>query len=343
MDRDRQGSARRTEDQAEGSGYALPTTSGEFVVLYDAEDRPHPMQLQEAWLRFSTSDENLACLQAPLVIANGAQGWLSSMFAFEYAALFRGLLPFLSRGRLLFPLGGTSNHFRRAALEHVGGWDPYNVTEDADLGTRLRRFGYRCEMITHPTCEDGPTMTRDWISQRTRWFKGWMQTWLVHMRRPLVLLRDLGTGSFLVSQIVFAGMVVSALAHPILLGSAVFLLGELVLAGRVSLSKSVLIFLDSTNVILGYLAFLALGFQTLTMREKTGFWRIVALTPPYWLLMSLAAWRALYQVIVRPHEWEKTPHYPRRPVAPARSAADERVLPPNAGLSRLRDSPVPRR
>ena len=302
MDRDRQGSARRTEDQAEGSGYALPTTSGEFVVLYDAEDRPHPMQLQEAWLRFSTSDENLACLQAPLVIANGAQGWLSSMFAFEYAALFRGLLPFLSRGRLLFPLGGTSNHFRRAALEHVGGWDPYNVTEDADLGTRLRRFGYRCEMITHPTCEDGPTMTRDWISQRTRWFKGWMQTWLVHMRRPLVLLRDLGTGSFLVSQIVFAGMVVSALAHPILLGSAVFLLGELVLAGRVSLSKSVLIFLDSTNVILGYLAFLALGFQTLTLREKTGFWRIVALTPPYWLLMSLAAWRALYQVIVRPHE-----------------------------------------
>ena len=170
-----------------------------------------------------------------------------------------------------------------------------------------------------------------------------MQTWLVHMRRPLVLLRDLGTGSFLVSQIVFAGMVVSALAHPILLGSAVFLLGELVLAGRVSLSKSVLIFLDSTNVILGYLAFLALGFQTLTLREKTGFWRIVALTPPYWLLMSLAAWRALYQVIVRPHEWEKTPHYPRRPVAPARSAADERVLPPNAGFSRLRDSPVPRR
>lgn len=186
------------------------------------------------------------------------------------------------------------------------------MTEDADLGTRLKRFGYRAVTISHPTSEDGPERLRDWISQRTRWFKGWIQTWLVHMRRPLRLLRELGLGSFLIFQIVFAGMVVSALAHPFLLGTAVYLLAELVVIGRISATRSVLIFLDSTNVILGYLAFLALGFQALSLREKTRFWRIAAFTPVYWLLMSYAAWRAVLQLVLKPHHWEKTPHYPRR-------------------------------
>ncbi len=97
------------------------------------------------------------------------------MFAFEYAALFRGMLPWLSANRLLLPLGGTSNHFRRAALEEVGGWDPYNVTEDADLGMRLARFGYRTETIACPTYENGPDTFATWLPQRTRWFKGWMR------------------------------------------------------------------------------------------------------------------------------------------------------------------------
>lgn len=117
--------------------FALPLTSADFVVLYDAEDRPHPWQLIEAWQTFEAEDDDLACLQAPLIISNSGQSPLTRLFGFEYAALFRGLLPFLARHCVLLPLGGTSNHFRRAALETVGGWDAYNVTEDADLGARL--------------------------------------------------------------------------------------------------------------------------------------------------------------------------------------------------------------
>lgn len=153
--------------------YALQISSGDFVALYDAEDRPHPKQLKEAWLRFRDGDPALACVQAPLVVSNRSASLISRMFAFEYSGLFSAMLPFLARNRLVLPLGGTSNHFRREALDKIGGWDPYNVTEDADLGLRLQRFGYRTETITLPTLEAGPVGFGVWLPQRTRWFKGW--------------------------------------------------------------------------------------------------------------------------------------------------------------------------
>jgi len=158
--------------------YAMQICRGAFIVLYDAEDRPHPRQLIEAWQRFQEAGPDVACLQAPLEITNGDRSWIARSFAFEYAALFRGLLPWLSKRRLLLPLGGTSNHFRRSALEEVGRWDPFNVTEDADLGARLLRFGYRTETISLPTLEEAPERARIWIPQRTRWFKGWCRLWL---------------------------------------------------------------------------------------------------------------------------------------------------------------------
>lgn len=156
--------------------YALPLSSGEFVTLYDAEDQPHPDQLHEAWQRFRSADDGLGCIQAPLMVVPGQKKLLPLLFGFEYAAIFRGLLPWLAERRLILPLGGTSNHFRRSALEEVGGWDPCSLTEDADLGLRLARFGYLCETITRPTLEDAPEAMLNWGRQRTRWFKGWMQT-----------------------------------------------------------------------------------------------------------------------------------------------------------------------
>jgi hypothetical protein len=154
--------------------YGLQTIKGDYVVLYDAEDRPHSLQLLEAWRRFVDEGGDLACVQAPLHITNGENGLIPLLFAFEYSALFRGLLPWLSGRRAVLPLGGTSNHFRVDALEEVGGWDPYNVTEDADLGLRLVRFGYRTATISLPTLEDAPEAFSVWLPQRTRWFKGWL-------------------------------------------------------------------------------------------------------------------------------------------------------------------------
>jgi cellulose synthase/poly-beta-1,6-N-acetylglucosamine synthase-like glycosyltransferase len=172
--------------------YALAGARGDFVVIYDAEDRPHPRQLLEAYRHFSEAPDDVVCLQAPLIISNAADSWLAGLFALEYAGLFRRLLPFLGTRQQPMPLGGTSNHFRADILRAVGAWDPYNVTEDADLGLRLYRFGYRAETLTRYTVEDAPTERSVWLGQRTRWFKGWMQTWLVLMRHPILLTRELG-------------------------------------------------------------------------------------------------------------------------------------------------------
>lgn len=288
--------------------YALRTCRGAFVVLYDAEDRPHPGQLQEAWRRFEASDAAVACLQAPLEIVNGAESWIAGAFAFEYTALFRGLLPWLARHRLLLPLGGTSNHFRRSALEEVGCWDPFNVTEDADLGTRLARYGYRTETLSLPTLETAPETARVWVPQRTRWFKGWLQTWLVHMRGPMVLYRQLGGRSFLIVQVLFGGMVISAAVHPVFIATMTWVGVHLARGQPIGTFQSVLLAVDTINIVCGYVSFWLLGWQSTPPEERRGTWRIVAATPLYWLLMSFAAWRAAVQLYRFPHLWEKTPH-----------------------------------
>jgi len=290
--------------------YALPLASGEFVVLYDAEDHPHPQQLLGAWRKFRELPPEVACVQAPLEVSNGNAGFIARMFAFEYAGLFRGMLPWLASRRMFVPLGGTSNHFRRAVLEEVGSWDPYNVTEDADLGMRLARFGYRTETIAFPTYESGPDAFATWLPQRTRWFKGWMQTWFVHMRDPALLLRELGPGSFVIAQILFAGMALSALAHPFLLVTGLVLAIDLALARPTGTLRAALLTIDVVNIACGYLSFLLVGWRTLALRERLGFWKIVLFTPVYWTMMSLAAWRAVWQLWRTPHLWEKTPHLP---------------------------------
>jgi len=154
---------------------ALPFAYGTFTVVYDAEDRPEPDQLRRALQAFRDGDETLACVQARLSIDNTADGWLAGMFTADYAAQFDVFLPGLARLRLPLPLGGSSNHFHTATLRAAGGWDAHNVTEDADLGMRLARFGYRSDMIASTTYEEAPARIGPWLRQRTRWFKGWMR------------------------------------------------------------------------------------------------------------------------------------------------------------------------
>jgi cellulose synthase/poly-beta-1,6-N-acetylglucosamine synthase-like glycosyltransferase len=323
--------------------YALPLVSGEFVVLYDAEDRPHPQQLMEAWQRFRASGPELACLQASLEISNRTETMVSRMFAFEYAALFRRLLPWLAAKGVMFPLGGTSNHFRAAALADVGGWDPYNVTEDADLGLRLARFGYRAETISCPTLEDGPEDFKTWRPQRTRWFKGWMQTWLVHMRNPRRLAGELDPKSFWVGQILFAGMVASALAHPILLVTLAWLTMHIVGGGTLSTWQSSLLWIDSVNIALGYASFMALGSMGMEKGEKEGLWKVYLFTPVYWAMLSYAAWWALFQLFRRPHHWDKTPHRSAGPRIVVRGEAHSLAVAPGRLASGPARIPKPAR
>lgn len=292
--------------------YALAGVRGDYLVIYDAEDRPHPGQLREAHARFSSLPPDVACLQAPLVITNAGSSWISALFALEYSALFRGLLPMLAHYRLPLPLGGTSNHFRTDVLKQVGGWDPFNVTEDADLGLRLFRLGYRSAVLRRQTLEDAPVRLSVWMGQRTRWFKGWVQTWLVVMRRPRRLVAEMGLRGCLTFHLMIGGMLLSSLLHPLIF---VFLAqGALAMmaAPATSIPTAVLVLfcVDAFNIFGSYLTFVALGISSMTDLEKRrvgGRWMAV---PLYWMMTSLAAWRAIFELRARPFFWQKTPHEP---------------------------------
>jgi len=292
--------------------YALSCARGEFLAIYDAEDRPHPMQLREAHATFLKGPPELACLQAPLIIANARQSPLSALFSLEYSALFRGLLPMLARRRMPLPLGGTSNHFKTTILKEAGGWDPYNVTEDADMGLRLYRLGYRSDVLTCQTLEDAPVEVPVWMAQRARWFKGWLQTWLVLMRDPARLVRDIGIPAFATFQLMVGGMLISALLHPLIfvflwLGASAMLDAP---KDDLPLGVISLFVMDFVNIIGSYLIFLGLGVGSMIDHEKRLIgWRW-ALVPLYWLMISVAAWRAAIELKTKPFHWNKTPHSP---------------------------------
>jgi cellulose synthase/poly-beta-1,6-N-acetylglucosamine synthase-like glycosyltransferase len=290
--------------------FAMALTTGEFIVLYDAEDRPHPGQLLESYARFRSVGSKVVCLQAPLQVTNGARSVLARMFAFEYAGLFRAVLPWLAARRQVLPLGGTSNHFRRAALEEIGSWDPHNVTEDADVGVRLFRSGYRAETITLPTLEAAPEEISVWVPQRTRWLKGWLQTWLVHMRQPSALLGEVGLSSFLLVQVLLAGMFFSALLHPIIFMTAIGYSVWSLMGFPLASWQLWLLAVDYAILLFSYATFLLLGWRTLSLSERAGFPVVVLMTPAYWLLTSYAAWLALIEFVRHPHRWNKTPHRP---------------------------------
>jgi cellulose synthase/poly-beta-1,6-N-acetylglucosamine synthase-like glycosyltransferase len=301
------GSEPRTKPKALAA--ALPFARGSFVVVYDAEDEPEPDQLRKAIARFFAEKDDLACLQARLAIDNAADSWLSRHFTAEYAGNFDVLLPALASFQLPLPLGGTSNHFRIAALRRVGGWDPFNVTEDADLGMRLARFGYRVGIINSSTWEEAPIRLAQWFRQRTRWFKGWMQTWIVHMRHPTRLLRDLGVGGFLAFQLLIGGATLSALVHPVFL---IIVLqhawtGEL-FAPAETLEHAVRKSLAITTLLTGYVGTAIFAWVGLRRRRLLHLAWMLPTIPFYWLLLSLAAARALWQLLWAPHRWEKTEH-----------------------------------
>ncbi|WP_245440277.1 glycosyltransferase family 2 protein [Neorhizobium sp. T25_13] len=292
--------------------YALGAARGEFLAIYDAEDKPHPQQLREAYARFRTSPVAIACLQAPLIINNARESWISALFSLEYCGLFRGLLPMLARRQMPLPLGGTSNHFRADALRAAGGWDPFNVTEDADLGFRLYRLGYRADVITRQTVEDAPTTMRVWLGQRSRWFKGWLQTWLVLMRDPRRLIGEMGFRGFCILQLMIGGMLVSSLLHPLIvvfMGVGTYYMLEAPV-DEIPAGVLLLFIVDTINILGSYLIFLGLGRGPMIEHERrlVG-WRWIGV-PLYWMMTSVAAWRAVIELRSKPFFWNKTPHQP---------------------------------
>ena len=309
--------------------YALNFARGTFITVFDAEDRPEPGQLREALDVFRAYGPEVACAQASLCIDNTADGWIPRMFTAEYAGQFDVFLQGFSNFEMPLPLGGSSNHFRTSVLREVGGWDPYNVTEDADLGFRLARFKYRCVMFPSTTYEEAPARFGAWLRQRSRWMKGWMQTWSVHMRSPRKLWHDAGAGGFFTLNIIVGGNVLTALAHPFLLGE--LLIRSLLSAFDDSISSffaKPFIELYLATIAAGYLTTIVIGLIGLAKRNLLREAWVLTLTPIYWIFLSIAAWRALYQLLTEPYHWEKTEHG---------LARTSRMSPRQAGPDRMRD------
>lgn len=287
---------------------ALPLARGRFTVIYDAEDVPHPGQLRSAAAAFSRLPPDVACLQARLSIDNTDDSWLTRLFTIEYAALFDVFNPGLAEIGSPVPLGGTSNHFRTSVLQDLRGWDAWNVTEDADLGIRIARFGYRVADLPSSTFEEAPSTLTAWMSQRTRWMKGFMQTTISHSRMPWRAFKQLGFWRFYGAATLTLGTVLSALAYPILTG--LFLVTWLGGASRSDGSHWAALW-ASSSLVLFLSGAAAMTIPACVALKRRRLWRLlpwVLLLPFYYGLVSLAAWRAVWELATAPFRWNKTAH-----------------------------------
>lgn len=300
--------------------YALQFARGQMLTIYDAEDKPEPDQLKRAVAAFRKSPADVACIQARLNYYNADENWLTRMFTLEYTLWFDFYLPALETLRIPIPLGGTSNHFRLDILRKVHAWDPYNVTEDADLGVRLTQQGYRVSVVNSTTFEEANVSIPNWIRQRSRWLKGYMQTWLVHMRDPVQLYRSTGFRGFWGFQLFVGGTFFTALVAPLMWLSY----GLWIVAGSKFFDPffpPALLYMSLLNLLLGN-GFLI--YMTLVAAFKRDYFRLApyALTVPfYWLLQSVAAYKGLWQLIRNPFYWEKTTHGISKHMAEERRAA----------------------
>ena len=287
----------RTKPRALNVGLAL--ARGTLITVYDAEDKPHPGQLRMAAARYAAAPPRLACLQGSIAISRNA-GLLPRLFALEYAGLFDLFNVGLARLRLPMPLGGTSNHFKASALRDLGGWDAWNVTEDADLGLRMARFGYETDVLDSTTYEEAPERPAIWVKQRRRWTKGWMQVALV-LARDRSATRDLGLGRSAAVTLMLVNLVVGPLATPLVLALAAWQLRR----HDFDLSTAVLAF---AVPLIAIVSSLWCGWAGLQARSLGALVFYLPLLLPYQLLIACAAWGGLWDLLRRPYHWRKTPH-----------------------------------
>ncbi|MGG5808704.1 glycosyltransferase [Falsiroseomonas sp. CW058] len=302
----------RTKPKA--CNYALQLARGEHLVIYDAEDKPEPDQLRKVVAAFRRGGAKLACVQCRLNYYNARENWLTRMFTLDYSLWFDLMLPGLQRLGAPIPLGGTSNHFRTGVLRALHAWDPFNVTEDADLGIRLTQKGWRVAVIDSTTYEEANCRAGNWVRQRSRWIKGYMQTFLVHTRRPAALWRAMGPVGLLAFVFFVGGTALSGVLNPVFWAvlAAFLLLPE---GAGEGLLPPALAYVAIINLVAGNGLFIWLSMLAPLRRRWLDLIPLGLTAVGYWALMSVAAWKALWQLATRPFYWEKTQHGLSRHVA----------------------------
>jgi cellulose synthase/poly-beta-1,6-N-acetylglucosamine synthase-like glycosyltransferase len=284
----------------------LQFARGEYVVIYDAEDRPEPDQLKRALIAFQKGGDDMVCVQAALNYFNRNENFLTRMFTLEYSFWFDYVLPGLDRLRLPIPLGGTSNHFRTHTLKQLGGWDPFNVTEDADLGIRAAAQGYRVGVVNSTTYEEANNAYWNWIRQRSRWIKGYMQTVLVHLRHPRQTVKATGWIQALGFLLLIAGTPATFLAMPVAFLTSAWVL----IFGRDAVGSypPALLAMMSFNFLIGNGLMMYLNLLAVYKRRYYELVPFALLNPLYWLLHAFASYKAAIQLVTKPFYWEKTVH-----------------------------------
>ncbi|MBF9032451.1 glycosyltransferase [Rhodobacterales bacterium HKCCE3408] len=297
--------------------YALPFARGSIVGIYDAEDAPEPDQLRKVAARFAAAPPGLGCLQGQLDYYNAGHNWIARAFTIEYATWFRLMLPGIQRLGLSLPLGGTTLFIPREALVRVGAWDAHNVTEDAELGFRLARAGYRTEIVETTTFEEANSALLPWIRQRSRWLKGYAITWATAMRRPGALWRELGPWRFLGFQLQLLGTVLGFLTAPLLWSLAAIPLG--LPHPVVRLLGPEAVFWVSTGFTLAFVMTLAIGWMACAAPHLRPHRAWLPLLVVYYPLGTIATVAALFDLVARPFYWAKTAHgrYGARSAPPA--------------------------
>jgi len=290
--------------------YGLLKAKGDYIVIYDAEDVPDILQLKKAVLAFRRVDSNVKCIQAKLNYYNPNQNLLTRFFTAEYSLWFDLILSGLQSVDTLIPLGGTSNHFRTTDLKLMRGWDAFNVTEDCDLGIRMVKRGYRTALLDSTTLEEANSDYVNWLWQRSRWIKGYIVSYFVHMRSPMSFIRS-GQGRHLVAlQLVVGGKVLSLFINPImwLVTISYFTFRETLGPSIQALYPPVIFYMATVCLVAGNFLYLYIYMIGLANRNHFSLIKYVYLIPFYWLSMSIAAWLAVYKLIVAPHHWSKTKH-----------------------------------
>lgn len=298
--------------------YGLIRARGDYVVIYDAEDMPESDQLKKVYLAFNELPDEYVCTQAKLNYYNSTQNLITRWFTHEYSTWFDVLLVGLMTFRFPLPLGGTSNHFKTDILRKIGAWDPFNVTEDADLGIQLHKHGYKTAVLDSYTFEEANSKFKNWIRQRSRWLKGYMQTWLVHMRNPIKFMKSVGFSGFVGFQAMMLGTPIIPLLNPFFWAMTIawYVFKSPIIP---TLFPGALYYIASAQLILGNFIFIysnLVGTYTVirdseekgTMHLSYSIVIAGVLMPIYWMMMSLGAYVALFQLITKPHYWEKTDH-----------------------------------
>ncbi len=305
--------------------YALDFCKGSIIGVLDAEDAPEPDQLHKVARRFHDRGPKVACLQGVLDFYNARTNWLSRCFTIEYATWFRVVLPGLERLGFVIPLGGTTVYFRRRALEEIGGWDAHNVTEDADLGVRLARRGYRTELLPTLTEEEANCRIWPWVRQRSRWLKGYAITWAVHMRNPRRLWADLGPWRFFGVQLLFLGALSQFLLAPFLWSFWVVPFG--VTHPLQAVISSTAFYLLAALFLLSEAVTIVVAIFALVPERHARLWLWVPALHLYFPLAAIAAYKGVWELMSKPFFWDKTPHGHSDPglAIPARGSGDARA------------------